>query len=378
MEIATRLAHVGVRSEPGTGSISYPIYQVATFQHPALGESTGFDYSRTTNPTRKVLEEAMARLEGGAKGFAFSSGMAAITTVLTLFRSGDRILISDDLYGGTYRLFDQVFSRFGLVGDYADTSDLDSVKAGITPSTRAILVETPTNPRMKISDLRAIAALARERGILTIVDNTFLTPYLQKPLDLGADIVIHSGTKYLGGHNDLLAGLAVVKEPDLADRVAFLQNSIGAVLAPWDSWLLMRGIKTLALRLDRQQENACRIAAWLSEQPGVRRVCFPGLPSHPGYGVNRSQSRGPGAMLSFEVDSHERVKKVLREVKLILFAESLGGVETLITFPAVQTHADIPEAVRERMGITDRLLRLSVGIEDPEDLIADLHQALAD
>ncbi len=377
MKMTTRLVHTGVRSDQVTGSISCPIYQTATFQHPGLGESTGFDYSRKVNPTRKVLEETVARLEGGVRGFAFSSGMAAITTVLGLLKAGDRIIISDDLYGGTYRLFNQIFSRFGFIPDYVDTTDLPALAAKIKPATKAVFIETPTNPLMKISDIRAIALLAKEHGLLTMVDNTFMTPYLQNPLDLGADIVIHSATKFLGGHNDLLAGLVVVDDQALGEEVFFLQNSIGAVLDPWASWLLMRGIKTLALRLERQQENAARIAGWLMNQPYMRKVHFPGLSSHPGYEINRSQARGHGAMISFEVDSHERVKEVLKRVKVILFAESLGGVETLITFPETQTHNDIPEIIRARIGINDRLLRLSVGIEDADDLIADLKQALA-
>ncbi len=376
MKVTTRVAHVGVRSDPQTGSISCPVYQVATFQHPGLGESTGFDYSRTLNPTRKVLEEAIANLEGGGRGFAFSSGMAAITTVLALFKSGDRIIVSDDLYGITYRLFNQILARFGLIPDYVDTSNLAALAARIKAETRAIFIETPTNPLMKISDIRAIALLAKEHRLLTIVDNTFMTPYLQNPLELGADIVIHSATKFLGGHNDLLAGLVVVRDQTLGEEMFFLQSSIGAVLAPWDCWLLMRGMKTLALRLERQQENAARIANWLTSRPYVRRVYFPGLSSHPGYEINRAQARGHGAMISFEVDTHERVKEALTRVKLILFAESLGGVETLITFPETQTHSDIPEEIRARMGINDRLLRLSVGIEAADDLIADLQQAL--
>jgi cystathionine beta-lyase/cystathionine gamma-synthase len=377
MKIDTQLVQTGVRSDKITGSVSTPIYQVATFQHPGLGESTGFDYSRTINPTRKVLEEAISKLEGGTRGFAFASGMAAIATVLALLKAGDRVLISDDLYGGTYRLFNQVFSRFGLIADYVDMSNLSAVPLGITRATKAIFIETPTNPLMKISDIRALSDLAKRHSLLTIVDNTFMTPYLQNPLHLGADIVIHSATKFLGGHNDLLAGLVVVNDEALGERLHFLQNSIGAVLGPWDCWLLMRGLKTLALRLEKQQQNAARIASWLSDQSYVQRVYFPGLSSHPGNAVNRAQARGPGAMISFEVDSFERVKNMLRRVKIILFAESLGGVETLVTFPATQTHSDIPEEVRLRLGITDRLLRLSVGIEDADDLIADLEQALA-
>ncbi len=375
MKITTQLAQIGVRSDPRTGSISCPIYQAATFQHPGLGQSTGFDYSRNINPTRKVLEEAIARLEGGTRGLAFSSGMAAITTVLALFKAGDRIIVSDDLYGGTYRLFNQILSRFGVIPDYVDTTDLSKITERLKKETRAVFIETPTNPLMKISDIRAISHLAKEHRILTVVDNTFMTPYLQNPLNLGADIVIHSASKFLAGHNDLLAGLAAVNGEALGEELFFLQNSIGAVLAPWDCWLLMRGIKSLAIRLERQQENAGRIANWLVNQPYVRKVYFPGLSSHPGYAINRSQSRGYGSMLSFEVDTHERAKEALKRVKVIVFAESLGGVETLVTFPETQTHSDIPEWIRARLGINDRLLRLSIGIEDADDLIEDLRQS---
>lgn len=307
MKITTRLVHTGVGSDRLTGTISCPIYQTATFQHPALGESTGFDYSRTINPTRKVLEEAVAKLDGGVRGFAFSSGMAAITTVLGLLRAGDRVIISDDLYGGTYRLFEQVFSRFGLISEYVNTSDIKAVAAAITSTTRAIFVETPTNPLMKISDIRAIAHLARENNLLTIVDNTFMTPYLQTPLELGADIVIYSATKYLGGHNDLLAGLAVANDLDLGEQLFFLQNSMGAVLNPWDCWLLMRGLKTLALRLERQQDNATKIVSWLQRQPYIKQVYFPGLSTHKGYEINRSQARGFGAMVSFSGASENKI-----------------------------------------------------------------------
>jgi cystathionine gamma-synthase len=374
--LETLIAQAGTSHGDPTGAISVPIYQTALFRHPALGESTGYDYSRTANPTRTALEEAIARLEGGARGLAFASGMAAITVLAMLFKSGDHLVVSDDLYGGTYRLFEQVLSPFGLSASYVDTSDIDAVLSVLRPTTRALFVETPTNPTMKISDLRALAALARERGLLTIVDNTFMTPYLQRPLDLGCDVAVHSASKYLGGHNDLIAGLAVARDAELGERLAYLQNATGAVLGPQDSWLLLRGMKTLAVRLDRQQQNATRIAAWLSEHPQVQRVHFPGLAGHPGGDVHYGQAAGPGGMVSFSLRDAALVPHILARVRVISFAESLGGVESLMTFPAVQTHGDIPAEMREQLGISDRLLRLSVGIEAADDLIADLEQAL--
>ena len=376
LSIETRLAQVGCTHRDPTGAISVPIYQTAVFRHPGLGQSTGYDYSRTANPTRTALEQAIAQLEGGARGLAFASGMAAITTIAMLFKSGDHLLLSDDLYGGTYRLFNKLFTPFGLTFSCVDTADAAAVERAITPATRALLIETPTNPMMKISDLRALADLAREKGILTIVDNTFMSPYLQRPLGLGCDLVVHSGTKYLGGHNDLVAGLLVARDPDLGERLAALQNATGSILGPQDCWLLLRGMKTLGLRMDRQQLNATRIAQWLRNHPLVERVHFPGLEHHPGLEVHRRQADGPGGMLSFTVRDERLVEQLLGRVRLIAFAESLGGVESLVTFPALQTHGDIPEETRERLGITNRLLRMSVGIEAAEDLIADLAQAL--
>ncbi|MDA8233646.1 MAG: PLP-dependent aspartate aminotransferase family protein [Clostridia bacterium] len=376
MHITTQLAHLGVGRDPRTGSISTPIYQCATFAHPALGESTGYDYSRSGNPTRQALEEAIAQLEGGVRGFAFSSGMAAITSILLLLQKGDHLVVTEDLYGGTYRLLEQIFNRFDLSATYVDTSDLGQVEKAIKSNTRAILVESPTNPLLKVADLAAIGELAKSRSVLYIVDNTFMTPYLQKPLDFGADIVIHSATKYLGGHNDVVAGLVVVKDPELADKVYFLQNGAGAILGPQDSWLIIRGLKTLGLRLDRQQANSLTIARWLEEHPQVEKVYYPGLPNHPGHKLLSQQAKGFGGMISFTVKEAALVEQVLAKVKLIPFAESLGGVETLITFPAKQTHCDIPPETRARLGVCDCLLRLSVGIEHPEDLIADLEQAL--
>lgn len=357
MKLDTVLVHAGVRRDPVYGALSVPIYQSATFQHPALGESTGYDYSRTGNPTRTALEEALARAEGGARALAFTSGMAALTCALRLFGPDDHLVVTEDLYGGTYRLLDHVL---GLPHTYVDTTDLAAVRAAIRPNTRAILVEALTNPRMKRADLAALAGLCREVGLRLIVDNTFLTPCLCRPLALGADIVVHSATKYLAGHNDVVAGALIVRDAALGERLHFIQNAVGSALGPQESWLVLRGLKTLALRMERHQQNAARIAAWLRRHPRVGEVLYPGV----------------SGMLSFTVKDPRLVPQVLRRVRLILFAESLGGVETLITFPWAQTHADMPVEVRERLGITDRLLRLSVGIEDAEDLIADLAQAL--
>ncbi len=376
MHLDTRLARAGLGADPSTGAVSTPIHPSATFAHPGLGESTGYDYSRTANPTRATLERALADLEGGRWGFAFASGMAALTTFLLLFRPGDHLVVSDDLYGGTYRILERVFREFGVAATYADLTRVDAAAAAITPQTKALLVETPTNPLMKVADLGALAGLARERGVLLAVDNTFLTPYCQRPLEWGADLVIHSATKYLGGHNDLLAGALVVASEDLATRIGFLQNTTGPVLSPQDSWLLLRSLKTLGVRLTRQSETAARIAAFLRGHPAVGRVYYPGFPDHPGHGIMARQSSGFGAMLSFRLGSLARVTDLLRRLRLVTFAESLGGVESLVTVPSRQTHGDIPPEVRERMGITDDLVRLSVGLEDGDDLIADLGQAL--
>ncbi len=375
MKTSTKAVQIGVGKD-ATGAMSFPIYQNATFAHPAFGQSTGYDYSRSGNPTRKVLEEGIALLDGGVRGFAYSSGMAAITNLLLLFKQGDHLVVTEDLYGGTFRVIDKVFVKYGLEATYVDTSDPDAVARAIRENTRAILLEAPTNPLLKVADIRKICDMAREKGVLTIVDNTFMTPYLMQPLALGADIVVYSATKFISGHNDVLAGLVVVKDEELGKQVYFLQNSVGAVLGPQDCWLVIRGMKTLGVRIDRQLENAQTIAEWLSRQPGVRRVYYPGLQTDPGNRLLREQARGFGAMVSFEVADRCIAEKVLAKVKLISFAESLGGVETLITYPAFQTHTDMDPTERERMGINDRLLRLSVGIEDAGDLLADLEQAL--
>jgi cystathionine gamma-synthase len=376
MKLDSRMVHIGVRSDKTTGAISTPIYQTASFQHPAVGKSTGFDYTRSQNPTRKVLEEGIADLEGGTGGFAFSTGMAALTAVFMLYKTGDHLVVVRDCYGGTYRVLDQIFSQFGIQSTFVDATTVSDVEQAITKQTKAIFIETPTNPLMNIVDIRKMVRLSRQFGLHLIVDNTFLTPCLQRPLELGADIVVHSGTKYLAGHNDLLCGLVVAREQALADRIKFIQNSTGAVLSPSDSWLLIRGLKTLAIRMERHNENALNVAKWLTKYPHVTKVFYPGLDAHPGKDVQDSQASGYGGMVSFAVDNPDLVLKVLEKVKFIQFAESLGGVETLITFPAKQTHADIPAATRELLGINDCLLRLSVGIENVDDIISDLEQAL--
>ena len=376
MNIGTQAAQIGLEWDTRTGAVSVPVYQTATFRHPGLGQSTGYDYSRSGNPTRQALEDGIARLDGAARGFAYSSGMAAIANLLLLFKSGDHIIVTEDLYGGTCRLFDKVFNQFGLSFSYVDTSDTAAVRAALQPSTKAVFVETLTNPLLKFADLPAISAICKENRLLLIADNTFLTPYLLRPLDQGADIAVYSATKYLAGHNDTVAGLVTVKAPALAERVYFHQNSVGATLGPQDSWLVIRGMKTLSVRLDRHQENAQKIATWLASHPRITKVYYPGLSEHPDHDLMKRNARGFGAMIAFEVDNHALVEQVLLKTGLISFAESLGGVESLITFPEVQTHADIPPELRARLGINNVLLRLSVGIEDAEDLIADLKQAL--
>ena len=358
------------------GALSYPIYQTATFAHPQVGVSSGYDYSRLSNPTRNQLEKVVATLEKGTDAFAFSTGMAAITVVMELFEPGDHIIAGDDLYGGSVRLFDNISRKNRYDMEYVDTSRED-VEKYIRPETKAVYIETPTNPMMNITDIRKVAEITRRHGILLIVDNTFLSPYLQNPLELGADIVVHSGTKYLSGHNDTLSGFVVVKDKALAERVLYVSKTTGANLAPFDSWLLLRGIKTLGIRMDRQQANAAILGQWLKANPKVKKVYYPGFPEHPGHDIMKSQARGFGAMLSFEMESKETALRVLNNVKLISFAESLGGVETLLTYPTLQTHPDVPVEIKEHNGITESLLRLSVGIEDIEDLIADLEQVFA-
>ncbi|HAH63075.1 MAG TPA: cystathionine gamma-synthase [Treponema sp.] len=365
-----------------TGCISIPVYQSATFAHPSLGESTGYDYSRLENPTREYAEQAVAALDHVKYGFAFSSGMAAVTSVFDTFENGSSIISSDDLYGGSIRLFDSIEKRNGITLKYTDTSDIGNVEKALDDESRsghhaaAVYIETPSNPTMLITDIRKTAELAHRHNAILIVDNTFLTPYFQQPFALGADIVIQSGTKFLCGHNDTLAGFITTDDDKLAEKIAFVSKTTGANLSPFDSFLAVRGIKTLAVRMEAQQKNAQEIVSWLSIHPDIKKVLYPGLTNHPGYEVNKSQATGSGSMMSFYVDTVERAERVLGRVKLIRFAESLGGVDSLITYPMTQTHADVPEEDRLRKGIDGKLLRLSVGIEDSHDLIADLAQAL--
>ena len=357
-----------------SGAISFPIYQSATFARPGVGDSTGYDYSRLQNPTREHLEEIVCSLEDGHDALAFSSGMAALTALMEIFSPGDHIISGNDLYGGSIRLFDNINYKNQITFDYIDTSK-DDIEAYITPSTKAIYVETPTNPMMNVTDIVKVAAIAKKNNLLFIVDNTFLSPYFQNPLVLGADIVIHSGTKFLGGHNDTLAGFLVVNSEELSEKLRFIIKTVGSGLAPFDSWLILRGIKTLSIRMERQQENAIAIVEWLQTNDKVKNVYYPGLPGHPGYEISKKQSSGFGSMLTFEVETSELALKILSSVKLIHFAESLGGVETLITYPMTQTHADLSQEKRDQTGITSTILRLSVGIEDIDDLIDDLSQA---
>lgn len=374
--IESAVIHGGIYGDQITGAVNVPIYQTSTYEQPELGRNTGWEYSRSGNPTRAALEALIAELEGGSAGFAFASGLAAITAVLSLLRQGDRVVISADVYGGTYRLLDQVFSQFGIAYTIADTTDLTALEEAFTPDVKMILVESPANPLLGITDLAAVAEIAHHHGALAVVDNTFMTPYLQQPLRLGADIVVHSATKYLGGHSDLIAGLCVVKDTALAERLAFLQNASGGVLGPFDSFLLIRGIKTLAVRMDRHVANAQRAAEFLQTHPAVKRVYYPGLPEAQGYEINRSQAKNGGAMLSFELQDGYDVRRFFSALQLIALAESLGGVESLVCHPATMTHAAIPKALREEIGITDRLIRLSVGIENTDDLLRDLKQAI--
>jgi cystathionine gamma-synthase len=374
--IESKLAQIGSVEEPVTGAVNYPIYQATAFRHPRLGQSTGFDYARTKSPTRAVLEQAAAELESGDAGFACSSGMAALQTIFMMFAQGDHMIVSLDLYGGTYRLLERILAKFGVTASYVDTNDLDKLESVRQPNTKAVFIETPTNPLMMVTDIGKVSSWAKQHQLLTIVDNTLLTPYFQRPIELGADIVVHSATKYLGGHNDVLAGIIVTKGEELSAEMSFLHNSIGAVLSPSDSYQLMRGMKTLALRMDRHQSNALEIAKYLQNHPQVAEVFHPALSDHPGYEIQNKQSSGNTGIFSFKVTNSRYVEPVLRHLKLIAFAESLGGVESLMTYPAVQTHADIPVEIREAVGVDDRLLRFSVGIEHVNDLIGDLNQAL--
>lgn len=375
--IETLLIHGGIDGDEQTGAVSVPIYQTSTYKQKAFGQPPEYEYSRTKNPTREALEKLIAELEGGKAGFAFASGMAAITTVLLLLQSGDKVIIPDNVYGGTFRILDKVFRQFGLKYEIVDTSQLHLLEKALQADrVAAVLLETPTNPLLSITDIAAAAELAKSRGALTIVDNTFMTPYLQKPLELGADIVIHSATKYLGGHSDLLAGLAVVNTEELADRLHFTQNATGGVLEPFDSWLLIRGIKTLGVRMDRHIENALHIVEFLKSHPGVEQVYYPGLEESPGYEIQRRQATAPGAIISILLSEHYDLARFINTLQVITFGESLGGIESLICHPATMTHASIPPEIRREVGIKDQLVRLSVGLEHKTDLIEDLTRAL--
>lgn len=376
MRRKTKLIHGGIVGDPATGAVSVPIYQVSTYKQDGVGNHKGFEYSRTGNPTRHALEELIKDLEGGKAGFAFGSGMAAITAVIMMFDSGDHVILTDDVYGGTYRVITKVLNRFGIEATFVDSSDLKNIKEAIKSNTKAVYIETPTNPLLKITDIEAAANLAKENGLLTIVDNTFSTPYWQTPIELGADIVLHSATKYLGGHSDVVAGLVVVNSDQLAEDLHFVQNSTGGVLGPQDSWLLMRGIKTLGIRMEETEHNTKAIVEFLLGHPAVRNVYYPGIEAHPNHDIAKKQAQGFGGMVSFDVGSEKNADQLLEGVKYFTLAESLGAVESLISVPARMTHASIPKERRDELGITDGLVRISVGLEDAEDLIEDLKQAL--
>lgn len=375
-KIKTALIHGGISIDERTGAVNIPIYQTSTYKQDGLGKMRGYEYTRTGNPTREALEALIAELEGGIAGFAFASGMAATTAVLSLFKTGDRILISSNVYGGTFRVLDKVFDHFGITYRISDTSDPDSFERDITEDVKAVIIESPANPLMTVTDIARISEISHRHGLTVIVDNTFMTPYLQQPLKLGADIVVHSATKYLGGHSDLVAGLAVVSTEEQRRKLAFIQNSTGGVLSPFDSFLLIRGIKTLSVRMDRHTENALAAAKFLSSHKGVKRVYYPGLDTDPGYTVNSRQARNGGAMISFELADGYDKSVFFESLQLIMLAESLGGVESLVCHPSTMTHASIPQDIRERVGITEGLIRLSVGIEDINDILSDLDKAI--
>jgi cystathionine gamma-lyase / homocysteine desulfhydrase len=376
MKRKTRLIHGGVSTDPLTGAVSIPIYQASTFKQESVGVHKGYEYSRTGNPTRHALEELIKELESGVRGFAFSSGMAAITAVMMLFKSGDHIIFTDDVYGGTFRVVSKVLNNFGIQSSFIDTSNLDEVKNEIHPHTKAIFLETPTNPLLKVTNIEATVNLAKQFQLLSIVDNTFATPYWQNPLELGCDLVLHSATKYLGGHSDVVAGLVVAGNDTLASDLHFIQNSTGGVLGPHDSWLLIRGMKTLGIRMEEHENNAKKIVSFLEKHPKVKKVYYPGLLSHPQHLTAKVQMRGFGAMISFEVVGEVEVENILKHLKYFTLAESLGAVESLISVPAKMTHASIPVERREELGISDSLIRISVGLEDVDDLIEDLDNSL--
>jgi len=376
MKFGTRLIHSSHETDPATKAVGVPIYQTSTYRQESVDHFGRYDYSRSGNPTREALEEAVASLENGALGFAFASGMAAISTTLLLFSPGDHLVVCKDVYCGAYRILTQLFSRLGIESTFVDTTNLQAIRDAILSRTRGLYLETPSNPLMKITDIAAAASIAREHGIITMADNTFMSPYLQRPLDLGCDIALHSGSKFLNGHSDVICGFAVVKDLELGARIRFLQNAFGAILGPQDSWLALRGIKTLKVRMEESQRSASAVAQWLSDQKNVTGVLYPGLHSHPGFDVHQRQASGPGAVISFTLSSVELTKKVLEGMKLAAFAVSLGGVESIISYPAGMAYASMSPAERESRGISDKLVRLSVGLEDAGDLIGELDRII--
>ncbi|MFC4076780.1 aminotransferase class I/II-fold pyridoxal phosphate-dependent enzyme [Salinithrix halophila] len=376
MKFGTRLLHNGNEIDPITGAASIPLYQASTFHQADIDSPGEFDYARSGNPTRRALEQTIAELEGGAGGSAFSSGMAAISSVFFLFSSGDHLVVSNDLYGGTFRVLTQVLPRMGIESSFVDTTDLAQVEAAIRPNTKALYIETPSNPTLKVTDLRGAAAIARDHGLLTIVDNTFMTPCYQRPLELGADIVVHSATKFIGGHSDVVSGLVVAREKETAERISGLQNALGSILGVQDSWLTMRGLKTLKARMDASTASAAKIAKGLKQIPGVERVFYTGLPEHPGHALQSSQASAHGAVLSFDLGSGKKVREVLSQVRIPIVAVSLGSVESILSYPARMSHAAMPKEEREARGVADGLLRLSVGLEDAEDILHDLEQSI--
>lgn len=376
MDYKTKIIHSGMDRDPFTGASSIPIYQVSTFAQKDPVDFGPYEYGRGANPTRDALEQAVADLEGGERGLAFASGMAAISSVLLLFQPGDHLVVSEDVYGGTFRILTTLFHRWGLQATFVDSADPENVRAAISPKTRGVFVETPSNPLLKITDLTAIGEIAREAKVISIIDNTFMSPYLQRPFEYGFDISIHSATKFLGGHSDLIAGVVAVRETELGHRLKFIQNVFGAILGPQDSWLLLRGMRTLGARLDVQQKSAENLAVWLTTCPEIKNVYYPGLPHHPGHEIHQRQARGSGAVVSFELFDGETAREFMRNVNLPLLAVSLGGVESILSYPATMSHGSMPPAERNARGITDALVRLSVGLEDPTDLKIDLAQAL--
>lgn len=377
MRMKTKLIHGGISHDEATGSVNVPIHQTSTYKQEQVGKHKGYEYSRTGNPTRFAVEELIKDLEEGVRGFAFGSGSAGTHTVLSLFSKGDHIIVGDDVYGGTYRLINKVLIHLGLTFSTVDTSDLSTIEPAIRPETKAVFLETPTNPLLKITDIKEVAKIAKKHDLITIVDNTFATPYHQRPLTLGADIVVHSASKYLGGHSDIVAGLVTTNNEELADKIGFLQNAIGGILGPQDSWILQRGIKTLGIRMEEHEKNAHKIVNYLIDHPSIEKVYYPGLESHKGHEIAKKQASGYGGMISFDLKEGYSAKNFVERLRVITLAESLGAVESLIEIPALMTHGSIPKEVRLKSGINDELVRLSVGLEDVEDLIDDLDQALA-